>query len=76
MAFGKAWLRPEIDQPIYYLHLVIIAAVVFGILDILSTLNLLGFVVGLRMFTWQNILLSVPLLLCGDVVAHSILKLN
>jgi len=76
MAFGKAWLKPEIDKPIYYLHLGVIAVVVFGILDILSSMNLLGFVVGLRMFTWQNILLSIPLLLCGDVVAHSLLKLN
>ena len=61
------WLRPEINKPIYYLHLLIIAVVVLGVLQYFQ---------GGEMFTIKNILWSIPLLLAGDLVAHSILRLN
>jgi len=68
MLFRKpAWLKPEINEPIYYAHLVVISAVVLGILQLW---------LGGDMFTIKNVLFSVPLLLAGDIVAHTILGLN
>lgn len=61
------WLKPEINEPIYYLHLGIIAFVVLGILQLYF---------GGDMLSIKNVLVSVPLLLIGDTLAHSILKLN
>lgn len=66
--FNKAkWIKPEIDEPIYYVHLAIIAIVVLGILQYFQ---------GGNMLTIKNILWSIPLLLFGDTIAHTILKLN
>lgn len=67
MAFGIKWLKPEIDQPIYYVHVAVIAAVVLGILQVWK---------GGEMFTLQNVLYSIPLITAGDIVAHTILKLD
>lgn len=67
MAFGIKWLRPEIDQPIYWLHLLILAVVSLGLLQ-------LAF--GGNMFTLWTILVSVPFLAAGDIVAHTLLKLD
>ena len=61
------WLKPEINKPIYYVHLVVLAVVVLGILQYFT---------GGEMFTIKNVLWSVPLLLAGDIVAHTLLKLN
>lgn len=61
------WLLPEINEPIYFLHLVIISVVVLGILQYFT---------GSNMLTIKNVLWSIPLLLIGDLTAHSILKLN
>jgi len=61
------WLKPEINEPIYYIHLAVIAAVVLGILQYFQ---------GGDMFTIKNILWSIPLLLAGDIISHTILKLN
>jgi hypothetical protein len=62
-----SWLKPEINEPKYYLHLLIISVVVSGILQLWK---------GGNMFNIQNVLWSIPLLLAGDVVAHSLLKMN
>ena len=67
MAFGIKWLKPELDEPKYWLHLIILSAVVLGLLQWWK---------GGDMFTWQNILYSVPLLAAGDTVAHTTLKLD
>lgn len=61
------WLKPEIDEPIYYLHVLIIAMVVLGILQ---------YAAGKDMLTLKNVLLSIPLITLGDIIAHSVLKLN
>lgn len=61
------WLRPEIDEPIYWLHLVILATVVLALLQYFQ---------GGQMLTIKNILWSIPLLAAGDLIAHTILKLN
>lgn len=61
------WLKPEINDPMYYLHVGIIAVVVLGILQYLF---------GGEMFTIKNILYSIPLITIGDIVAHTILGLD
>jgi hypothetical protein len=61
------WLKPEINSPIYYVHLGVIAIVVLGILQIVQ---------GGNMLTLSNVLWSIPCLLAGDVVAHSLLRMN
>jgi len=61
------WLRPEINEGKYWLHLVVIAVVVLGMLQWLK---------GGDMFSLQNVLFSVPLLAAGDVVSHTILGLS
>jgi len=63
-----AWLRPEINEPIYYVHLAIIAVVVLGLLQY--------FLKQGNMLTIKNVLWSIPLLLIGDTIAHSVLKMN
>jgi hypothetical protein len=67
MAFGKKWLKPEIDEPIYYVHLAVLAVVALGLLQLFQ---------GGEMLTLKNVLWSIPLLLAGDIVAHTILKLD
>ena len=61
------YLKPEINDPMYYVHLVILATVVLGILQLWK---------GGNMLTLMNVIISIPLLLAGDVAAHSILGIN
>jgi hypothetical protein len=61
------FLKPEVDEPIYYLHVAIIAVVVLGILQLVKAGN---------MFTLKNILWSIPLITLGDIIAHTLLKLD
>jgi hypothetical protein len=66
--FNKAdWLKPEFNYVEYHLHLLILAAVALGILQ---------YFFGGEMFTLRNILLSWPILLSGDFVAHTLLQLD
>lgn len=69
-----SWLKPEINEPIYWLHLVILAFVALWIIDCFFTKS---FVLSFDdMFNLKNILYSVPALAAGDIVAHTVLKLN
>jgi hypothetical protein len=61
------WLKPEIDEPIYYLHLVILAFVVLGLLQLWK---------GGDMLSLKNVIISIPFLTLGDLAAHTILKLD
>lgn len=61
------WLRPEINEGIYYVHVAIIATVVLGILQYFQ---------GGEMLTIKNVLWSIPLITVGDILAHSILGLD
>lgn len=66
--FNKpTWLKPEINDPKYYLHLIIVATVALAILQLFS---------GGDMLTLRNVLLSVPLLLVGDVIAHTVVRMD
>ena len=61
------YLKPEINEPKYWLHLLVISVVTFGILQL---------VLGGDMFNLKNILWGVPLLGSSDIIAHTILGLN
>lgn len=73
------WLKPEIDEPKYWIHLYILAAVALFFLENadaflsfdLSLIHLWG-----TMFNIKNIFVSSWLLLAGDIVAHTILRLD
>ena len=66
--FSKpAWLKPEINEPLYYVHVAVIAIVVLFILQRFQ---------GGSMFTVKNVLWSIPLITIGDIIAHSLLKLD
>jgi len=84
------WLKPEINQPIYYLHLIILAAVTLWIINLFyighftSVFDFLQRIIPILkvsfkfsfMFSIKNILLSVPALTLGDITAHSILRID
>ena len=64
---GNFVIRPEIEQPVYWLHVAIIAIVILGILQLWK---------GGNMFTFENILASTPLIALGDIISHSLLSLD
>lgn len=61
------WLKPEINELKYYIHVAIIAVVVLGILQYWK---------GGEMLTLMNVLYSIPLITLGDIVAHTVLGLD
>jgi hypothetical protein len=61
------WLKPEINQSDYWLHLAILSTVALGILELF---------ISKGMFTWQNITTSIPILAIGDLCAHTLLGLD
>lgn len=65
MAFGLKWLRPEIDQPVYYIHIAIILAVIYGVMLVWKPTE-----------TWGYVLSSGIGLFLGDIIAHTVLKLD
>lgn len=60
-------MKPELDKPKYWLHLVIVAVVTLGILQLLF---------GGNMLSINKVLLSVPILAVADTFAHTALKLD
>jgi hypothetical protein len=64
---GKITIRPEIEKPLYWFHLMIIAAIVLLILQIWK---------GGSMLTISNIMISTVIIGVGDITSHSILKLD
>lgn len=61
------FLKPEINEVKYYIHLVILATVTLGILQYFT---------GGDMLTIKNVLWSIPLLLISDTIAHTILRMD
>ena len=61
------WLKPELNEPLYWVHLVIIAVVVLGALQYFK---------GGEMLTIMNVVYSIPLLALGDMIAHTVLGLD
>jgi len=64
---GNFKLRPEIEKPIYWVHLGIIAFVVLGLLQLMF---------GGDMLNLKSFLLSIPLLAIGDILSHTILNID
>ncbi len=64
---GFLTIRPEIENPIYWLHLGILVFVVLGLLQLF---------LGGEMLTLKNFLISIPLVALGDVIAHTILGID
>ena len=67
MAKKKLKFNKEIWTLKYWLHLLVISVIVFTILHLWQ---------GGDMFSIKNILISVPILAVGDIVAHNLLKLD
>jgi len=61
------WLKPEIDEPKYYLHVLILVLVVYG---------LVNYFVEPMEITFNNVILGILFLTIADVIAHTILKLD
>ena len=61
------WIYTEINEPVYWLHLGVLSAVVLGILQVWK---------GGDMLNVYNVLVSIPILAIGDTIAHTILKLD
>jgi hypothetical protein len=61
------WLKPEINELKYWVHLVIVGGVALGILQYLKFGSML---------TLENVGISVAVLAAGDIVAHTVLKLD
>jgi len=62
------WVRPrELMTWKYWLHVGIIAVVVLFLLGVFLKANMLSI---------RNILFSIPLLAVGDVIAHTLLRMD
>jgi len=57
----------ELKEIKYWLHLGVIAIVVLGVLQYFK---------GGDMLTIKNVLWSIPLLGLGDIISHTLLRLN
>ncbi len=61
------WLKPEINELNYYIHILILAVVVIQIL------SWFGYCAGLQL----ELILKLGLaIIVGDIIAHSLLKMN
>lgn len=60
-------IKPELNTLRYWLHLLVLAFVVLGILQLFT---------GGDMLNVKNILLSLPLLGFSDLIAHTLLGLD
>lgn len=67
MKIGKLELKPEINELVYYLHIVIIAVIVLAILKYVFTIDMFSFDM-----VWK---VSIAIVI-ADIIAHSILKLD
>lgn len=63
-----AWFKPEINELKYWIHLVILSTVLLYTIDYFSIYH--------GMFNTQTIVILVPLLALGDIIAHSLLQLD
>ena len=61
------WLKPELNEPKYWLHILILAIVVVQIM------TWFGYCVGLEL----SLILKLGIaIVAGDILAHSLLKMN
>lgn len=62
------WLKPEINEGIYWIHIAIIIAVIYALMKYVYEPNQLT---GMLMFVVYALYFAA-----GDVVAHTVLKLD
>lgn len=67
MAFGIEWLKPELDEPKYYVHIVIVVVVALTVLKYFFMHDILN----IEMI-WKVSLAMI----FGDTIAHTSLKLD
>lgn len=61
------WLRPEINEPIYWVHILVLAIVVTQIM------SWFGYCSGFQLIFIIKLGLAIAV---GDLIAHTLLKLN
>lgn len=64
---NKFKLRPELNSAKYWIHLVLIATLVLGALQLLF---------GGNMFTLGKVILSAVLIGIADIIVHTVLRLD
>jgi hypothetical protein len=62
MAFGKKWLKPELDSFIYYVHIFIILLSIYGLMKLYNP--------GYNFLIWGIYLII------SDGIAHTILQMD
>lgn len=65
MAFGIKWLKPELDEPKYWLHIGILLAVIYAVMYIMNPVTPTDYFVS-----------TIVGLIFGDIIAHTVLQLN
>lgn len=61
------WLKPEINEPLYYVHIAVIVVVGLYLLKTFFAHDMFNFDMGWKLGA---------VLIAGDIVAHTILKLD
>lgn len=68
------WLKPEINELKYWLHVVILAFLILGIMAFFKAFVLTSVAAGL--LTVKNVLILTLLIALSDVIAHTVLQLD
>jgi len=61
------WLKPEVEEPVYYLHVLAIVLIVYFLVN--------TFVSPMEI-TAKNVLLGVLFITLADITAHTVLGLD
>jgi len=61
------WLKPEVNEFNYWLHLLIIVFIIFYLFS--------RFIVSIEINV-TNVLLGITILAVGDIIAHTVLRLD
>lgn len=71
MAFGIKALKPEIDQPKYYTHIIIVTLIAYFFMKLIWHTDL--FADGLTLMNLIKLSIATTV---GDIVAHTLLHLD
>lgn len=73
MLFKKpAWLKPEVNELKYWLHILLVTIIVLFVLQLFKTLVVIE-VMG-NLFNLKNILMLSVLWAFADITVHTVLK--
>jgi hypothetical protein len=59
------WLKPELNNPMYWVHIGILIAVIYGVMLLWKPIDTVGYLLS-----------SLAGLILGDIIAHTILQLD